>query len=135
MSSNWQAECAADSDRCTTNPVPQIEDWKTVDPASTTPVVGGQELTYTVHFENTGAAKGAVDKVDDLTHVLDDATVITEPVASNDAWDVAREGKVTSIKGDLGAGERVTVTYTVLVNDSGERGDDVLANFLLGTRR
>src|SRR5690606_15279654 len=67
---------------CTTNPVPQLEDWKTVE-ADNTPVVAGTVLTYTLHFENTGAATGTVDKVDDLTHVLDVATLDIESVTAD----------------------------------------------------
>jgi len=124
-------ECVEGSAYCTTNPVPQIDSWKTVDPASATPVVEGQELTYTLHFENTGAASGTVDMVDDLTHVLDDADVTVEPAASIEAWEVTRAEEVISISGDLAAGETATVTYTVTVKGSNERGDDVLANYLL----
>lgn len=122
-------EC--DGVNCTINPVPHIVDWKTVDPASNTPVVAGQELTYTLHFENIGAATGSVDKVDDLTHVLDDAQLVSEPVASNDAWTVTRDGERIEFTGEVAAGETETIQYTVSVLAEEERGDDILANFLL----
>lgn len=124
-------ECTDDTPNCTTNPVPHIQDWKTVDPASNTPVVPGQYLTYTLHFENVGAATGSVEKVDDLTHVLDDAEVIAEPTASNNDWTVERDGERIEFSGEVAAGETVTIQYTVRVLETEDRGDDVLANFLL----
>ncbi|HEY4536637.1 MAG TPA: DUF11 domain-containing protein [Enteractinococcus sp.] len=116
---------------CTTNPVPHIQDWKTVNPASNTPVVSGQELTYTLHFENVGAAAGTVEKVDDLTHVLDDAEVIAEPVASGENWEVNRDGQRIEFSGEVAPGATETIQYTVRVLEADERGDDLLANFLL----
>jgi LPXTG-motif cell wall-anchored protein len=94
-------------------------------------VVAAQELAYTLTFRNEGAAAGAVDKVDDLTHVLDDGDIIVEPTASDEALTVTRDGARISIAGTLQAGQEVTVTYTVQVRASADRGDDVLANFLL----
>lgn len=116
---------------CTTNPVPHIQDWKTVNPASNTPVVSGQELTYTLHFENVGAAAGTVEKVDDLTHVLDDAEVIAEPVASGENWEVNRDGQRIEFSGEVAPGATETIQYTVRVLEADERGDDLLTNFLL----
>lgn len=124
-------ECSDANPHCTGHFVPQIDSWKTVDPVSDTPVVAGQELTYTLHFENTGAATGIVDKVDDLTHVIDDAEIESEPIASDDAWTVERDGAQISITGDLDAGEAATVSYSVVVKDDDDRGDHLLANFLL----
>ncbi|MCB8775852.1 hypothetical protein LJD49_29470, partial [Escherichia coli] len=54
--------CEPGNPDCTVNPVPQVEDSKSVDPASNTTVVAGQELTYTLTFKNTGAAAGTVDR-------------------------------------------------------------------------
>lgn len=124
-------ECEPGSEDCTYNPAPLMVDTKSVDPASGTPVVADQELTYTLTFRNEGAAAGELEKVDDLTHVLDDADVIVEPTASDDALTVTRDGARISITGALEAGQEVTVTYTVAVRASEERGDDILANFLL----
>ncbi|WP_169738888.1 DUF11 domain-containing protein [Jiangella gansuensis] len=118
---------------CTVTPIPQIEDSKSVDPASTTPVTGGQELTYTLTFTNTGEAAGLVDRVDDLTHVLDDADLVSGPTPSDPALAVTGpddEDRI-HITGELAPDQTVTVTYTVVVKDAEDRGDDVLANFLL----
>lgn len=125
------AACEKDDPDCTEHPVPLITDTKTVEPASGTPVVGGQELTYTLTFTNSGAAEGKVDKADDLTHVTDDADVITEPAASEDALSVARDADRITITGTLSPDQTVTVSYTVKVRPTGKRGDDILANFLM----
>src|SRR5690606_27246561 len=123
---NPAPECGDVGVFCTENPIPEIADSKTVNPVSGTPVVAGQELTYTLTFTNDGEAAGNVDKVDDLTHVIDDADVISEPVASDAALAVSREGTRIAITGSLEPGQTVTVSYTVKVKQSGARGDDVL---------
>ncbi|WP_158548096.1 DUF7927 domain-containing protein [Desertihabitans brevis] len=124
--------CEEGDEDCTTNPAPKILDSKSVDPESGTEVEPGEELTYTLTFTNEGTAAGAVDRVDDLTHVLDDAEVVEGPVSSDEALSVSELADDRfSITGELAAGQTVTVTYTVGVNEAGELGDAVLANFLL----
>src|SRR5699024_1691659 len=61
-------ECA--EDKCTEHPVGELDDWKTVDPVSGTTVQPGQEVTYTLHFENTGEADKEFNREDVLTQVL-----------------------------------------------------------------
>ncbi|MEV3872346.1 SpaA isopeptide-forming pilin-related protein [Streptomyces sp. NPDC049906] len=128
---NTAPKCGEDGVTCTEHPIPEIVDSKSVNPASTTPVVAGQELTYSLTFTNNGEATGTVDRTDDLTHVLDDATVTGEPVASDDAFTVSRNGERLRITGELEPGQTVTVSYTVTAKPAGRRGDDVLANYLL----
>lgn len=125
------AECVADNPNCTENLISELVDTKSVDLDPKTPSVAGQELTYTLTFTNQGTGAGQVDRVDDLTHVVDDATVTGEPVASDAALAVSRDGKRISVVGELAAGQEVTVTYKVTVNADGERGDGILANYLL----
>lgn len=117
---------------CTEHFVGELDDWKTVDPASGSSVQAGSEVTYTLHFENTGTAAVAVDRDDVLTEVLDDATVSEAPVSSDGALSVSEvvDGRLT-VTGSLEPGEYVTVTYVVTVNADGERGDDRLGNFLV----
>ncbi|WP_166408939.1 DUF11 domain-containing protein [Labedella phragmitis] len=122
------AECVEDSPLCTENPIGELHDWKTVE-ASETPVAAGTELTYTLHFENRGEGDVEVDRVDFLTHVLDDADVTAEPVS--DALAVTRNGEAITITGTLAPGESTTVVYTVTVKADGERGDSIAANFLV----
>lgn len=110
----------------------ELEDWKTVDPASGMTVQPGQEVTYTLHFRNAGEAPVDVDRVDDLSQVLDDADVTSEPVASDAALAASAiaDGRFV-ITGSLEPGQEVTVTYSVTVKPTGDRGDDRLGNYLL----
>ena len=124
--------CLPQDEDCTVNPIAEIRDSKAVEPSSGTSVVAGQEVTYTLTFENVGTGSGAVDRVDDLTHVLDDAAVTAAPTSSDPALAVSEitAGRY-AITGSLAAGQTVTVSYTVQVADAAERGDSILANYLL----
>nr|WP_246301387.1 LPXTG cell wall anchor domain-containing protein [Microbacterium immunditiarum] len=106
-----------------------LTQWKHVQ-ASSTSAVAGTVLTYTLFFNNDGAAAAGVDAVDDLTHVTDDADVTREPTSA-DGLSVTRDGDRIAITGSVPAGETYTVTYQVTIKEDGERGDDIAANFLL----
>ncbi|MDN4614117.1 hypothetical protein P5G50_06590 [Leifsonia sp. F6_8S_P_1B] len=94
--------------------------------ASTTEVTEGSTVTYTVVVTNTGArdytAVAPATFTDDLTRVLDDATVTAGP--DNGA---TVTGNTLRWSGPLAVGATVTVTYTVTV-DAPDTGDRVLAN-------
>lgn len=122
-------DCETDGVSCTTHPIPLLESWKQVE-ADATPVAEGTVLTYTLFFENSGEAAADVDYVDDLTHVIDDADVSTEPT-SPDGLAATRDGHRIAITGEVPAGETRTVTYQVTIRADGERNDDIAANFLL----
>lgn len=125
-------DCLAGDVDCTYNPVPHIVEAKSVDPETGSSVKPGQELTYTLTFSNVGMAAGKINMVDDLTHVLDDATVTTVPKASAKALSVSKiKNKRYAITGTLKSGKTVTVTYTVTVKKQHDLGDSELANFLL----
>jgi len=126
------SSCTADDALCTSNPMPDIAAWKTVDPVSGTPVVPGQTLTYTLHFTNKGTADGSVDAVDNTTQAVDDAEVVTQPSSSDAALSVTAFGADdrSAITGTLAAGQTVTVTYALTVHKPDD-GDSILANFLL----
>lgn len=106
-----------------------LTQWKSAE-ASATPVVPGSTITYTLFFANEGQTPVAVDAVDDLTYVLDDAVVSVEPT-SPDGLTVARNGAQISVSGTVPVGETHTVVYTVTVLPDAERGDSVATNFLL----
>jgi uncharacterized repeat protein (TIGR01451 family) len=116
----------------TKHPVGELDDWKTVDPASGTAVRAGQEVTYTLHFTNTGEGDVTVDRQDVLAGVLDDADLTAGPTASDEALTVSdvADGRFT-VTGTLAAGQEATVTYTATVRGDGQRGDDRLGNFLV----
>ena len=116
----------------TDHPVGDLDDWKTVSPASNSTVQPGTVLTYTLHFENSGKAPVSVDRDDDLSGVLDDAAVTAAPESSGPELSVSpiTDGRFT-VTGDLDAGAAVTVRYQVRVNPDGHRGDDELGNFIV----
>ena len=116
----------------TQHPVGDLDDWKTVDPATGSPVKAGRRLTYTLHFASIGTGPVTVAREDDLSGVLDDATLIGTPTSSTPALTISgpTAGRI-AVAGTLSAGAEATVTYTVQVNHDGQRGDDVLGNFLV----
>ncbi|ALX04294.1 LPXTG cell wall anchor domain-containing protein [Aeromicrobium erythreum] len=127
------SDCEVDDPLCTENPVGQVEQRKSVSPSTGTTVQPGETLTYTLTFINVGKGNAAVNAVDDLKHVLDDATVVSQPKASDDTLKTsALKGTRYTITGTLSAGQSVTVTYRVKVKPAKELGDKQLANFLLG---
>ncbi|MFK4790355.1 DUF6923 family protein [Microbacterium sp. ZW T5_56] len=122
-------QCGDAGVSCTENPVPELASWKSVS-SDSTPVLAGTVLTYTLFFENTGAASATVDEIDFLTHILDDADVTLEPSADAGLTAV-RTGDQIAITGSVPVGETLTVTYEVTTKADGQRGDDLAANFLL----
>jgi uncharacterized repeat protein (TIGR01451 family) len=106
-----------------------LTQWKTAE-ASADPVVAGSTITYTLFFDNDGQSPAAVDAIDDLTYVLDDAAVTTEPTGSA-GLTVVRDGAQISVTGSVPVGETSTVSYTVTVLPDDERGDSLASNFLL----
>lgn len=109
---------------CTTsNPVQAFSVTKTAD---RTDVVPGDTVTYTVTVENTGTvdytAAAPASFTDDLSGLLDDAAY------NNDATSGATYAAPTlSWSGALAAGDTVTVTYSVTVDDP-DTGDKILPN-------
>lgn len=112
-----------------TTPGAGLQQWKSA-VASSDPVVAGSTISYTLFFDNDGQTPASVDAVDDLSLVLDDATVTTEPT-SPDGLTVVRDGAQISLTGSVPVGQVYTATYTVTVLPDEERGDSVATNFLL----
>ncbi len=106
----------------TEHPVGQLAVDKTVDPESGTSVDAGRVVTYTLSFESVGAAASAVDKVDDLSDVLDDAELVAGSITtSNAALTAELQGTDLVVTGSVGAGETYTVTYSVTVSAFADR--------------
>ena len=129
------AQCLPTNPACTTHPVPALVVTKSAVPASTTPVAEGQVLTYTLTFSNTaGQAPATVNHTDDLSRVLDDATVTTPPaLASGSGLTVgAITGGAFTVTGTIAAGATATVTFAVTVNTP-DTGDHQLDNFVVPT--
>ncbi|MFJ9176679.1 GEVED domain-containing protein [Streptomyces sp. NPDC102360] len=98
--------------------------------ASTSEPKPGETVTYTVTVGSSSAAEymGAAF-TDDLTEVLDDATYNRDAEAS--AGDVSYDEPKLSWSGTVPAGEKVTVTYSVTVDDP-VKGDRTLTNAVTG---
>ncbi len=61
--------------------LPRITPEKSSDPVSGSGVVAGDVITYSLTFTNSGQAAGDVASTDDVSEVLDDAEVTTDPTA------------------------------------------------------
>ncbi|MFC5729543.1 MULTISPECIES: GEVED domain-containing protein [Nocardioides] len=117
---------------CTVNPVSNIVASKSVAPGGGAEAEPGDVLTYTLRFENTGQGPGEVEHVDDLSDVLDDARLVSEPAfAEPNAMTAVVKGDRILIKGTLAAGAVDTVSYAVVVKEAARQGNSQLANFLM----
>ncbi|MFE0174712.1 GEVED domain-containing protein [Streptomyces sp. NPDC059002] len=108
--------------------IPSLKFKKVMSPKSPLP---GQKVSYTVTVENDGeAAYPGVEFTDDLSDVVDDATYNGDEKAVSGGSDY---GTVSYAKpdlkwsGDLAKGQKVTVTYSVTVDDP-PKGNKVLKN-------
>ena len=114
----------------TDEPLPNIIPSKSSDPVSGTAVVAGQVVSYTLQFTNNGQAVGTIDSTDDLTDVLDDADVTSEPVADVAGVTAERTGTTIAIGGPLQPGQTVSVTYQVTMKADADRGNNLARNVL-----
>ena len=91
-------EAVNDDRPCDTVSIPgaNLTQTKTSDPADGAVVKAGDTINYTLTFTNDGTAAGTVDTTDDLSDVLDDADVTTEPTATG-GLDVDRDGDTIAI--------------------------------------
>ena len=87
----------------------------------------GQTITYTLNFENPGAAPATIDYTDYLTDVIDDGTVAVGAATGGLTAALNGPDKI-KVGGTLPAGGKGTVTYTVTVKDGGNK---VLNNYLV----
>ena len=108
---------------------------KSSSPVSTSTLELGDSVTYTLTFANThGTVPAPVNYTDELSKVLDDATVTTAPaLAAGSGLTVSSvsAGKFT-VTGSLAAGATATATYTARVNNP-DSGDHVLDNYVVPT--
>lgn len=110
----------------TETPVGGYTVTKESDPRSGSSVAAGSVITYTLTVTQRGlaAVPGAVLE-DDLAEVLDDAAYNGDASASAGAASFDVAARTLSWRGDLAAGDVVTITYSVTV---GTRGDGDLVN-------
>lgn len=111
---------------------------KTADPASGTPVLAGERITYTVTItepEDSPAPFLSPSLTDDLTSVLDDAVIdedsitVVSSAADGDPGTAVLDGNALRWSSErIFPGEVITITYTVTVKDYDEVGDFRLRN-------
>lgn len=108
---------------------------KTANPAEGSTLDPGQTVTYTIAIQNTGSTNLTNLKLDDdLSDVLDDATVQGAPTVNPaSAGTASITGNVLEFVGDVGLGQTVTVTYSVKIKDGGTLGNAALHNVILAT--
>ncbi|NMM92388.1 hypothetical protein B2J88_50545, partial [Rhodococcus sp. SRB_17] len=85
----------------------------------------GDVVTYTLNFENPGAADAAIDYTDYLADVMDNADITG--VQATNGLTATPIGQTIKIGGTLAANTTGTVTYTATVKTL---GDKVLNNYL-----
>ncbi|MGF2948852.1 DUF7927 domain-containing protein [Microbacterium alcoholitolerans] len=121
----------------TEHPVAGFEITKTADPASGSVVAPGDTIAYTVTGENTGGTTlSPANIADDLSEVLAHADYNDDIVTRIDGSQVT--SGAASITGDqlawtgaLAAGQIVTITYSVTVDD--ETSGEILHNTATGS--
>ena len=121
-------------DGCTTTtPVRALEITKTVAPTGT--VAPGDDLVYTVTVDNIGTvdytAADPAEISDDLSDVLDDTGDPTDITVAPDQGTAAFAAPDLTWSGPLAAGDTVTITYTVTLDDP-PTGDGELTNAVTG---
>ncbi|HET6746938.1 MAG TPA: GEVED domain-containing protein [Candidatus Saccharimonadales bacterium] len=103
---------------------------KTANPAEGSMVSPGQNVTYTITIQNTGATALTNLKIDDdLSNILDDATVEGMPtVTPGSAGTATINGNILEFVGDIPVGQSVVVAYTVKIKALGTLGNSQLLN-------
>lgn len=108
---------------------------KTSNPATGSPVASGSTITYTLNITNTGLFDLIGLRLhDNLTDVLDEATLVGSPVVSPaSAGTAAVDSGALEFEftGDILTGQSVTVTYSVKVKDDGSLGNNQINNMVL----
>lgn len=113
--------------------VGSYEASKSANPAEGNSVDPGSMVTYTIAIKNTGSNAISSLKIDDdLTDVLDDASVVGTPTVSPSPAGTANViDNLLEFKGNIGIGDTVTITYAVKIKASGSLGNAMLNNYVL----
>ena len=111
-----------------------LEVDKTSTPVSGTIVEPGDTIDYTITIENTvNDPVPDVDLSDDLTDILDDATITSGPTVSPiGQGNAVIMGNQLSFLGTIPGNGTVTITYKVKVNGPGQLNNASLGNAVVG---
>lgn len=101
----------------TENPVGTLKMTKDVSPATGTAVKPGETVTYVVTAQNTSSVDIIGASIsDDLSDVLDNATLVGEVEASDGSSVTVDANHQLRWQGDVAANSSLTLTYVVKVN-------------------
>ncbi|MDX2776060.1 GEVED domain-containing protein [Streptomyces caniscabiei] len=107
---------------------------KDADPPEGSAVDPGAIVSYTLNIQNT--SNGALTGIkidDDLTDILDDATIEGNPVVSPASAGTATvQGTTLEFVGDIAQNQTVHVTYKVKIKEAGTLGNASLNNYVYG---
>ncbi len=111
-----------------------LEVDKASNPASGTIVEPGDTIDYTITIENTvNDPVPDVDVSDDLSDILDDATITSGPTVNPGAAGTAQiTGNTLNFLGTIPGNGTVTITYEATVNAPGQLGNGNLGNAVVG---
>ncbi len=124
--------------QCTTHSVayqdsPQMTIAKSADPPSRTRLTPGQQVTFTLTFDNTrGTVPGAAILSDTIEGLVDDMTL--DPASLTSSMPSVRailEGNIIRTEGGVPPGQRATVSYRATVKPDGQRGDNFVVNCIV----
>ncbi|WP_130454757.1 isopeptide-forming domain-containing fimbrial protein [Leucobacter luti] len=114
----------------TEHPVVTVGLEKNVDPASGSAVRPGDEVTYEIIATNpTDVDATSVSVSDDLSDVLDNATLVAGSVTVSDGSTASVTGSTLAWTGTVPANGSITIGYKVTVNDDAS-APDVLKNLV-----
>ena len=132
---NCTANPAIDPECFTITPLPDVTATKVL--VGPTNPQAGDEVTYEFTITNQGGgAVSGVSVADDLSQVLDDAEYVDAEAPSGNVTFDTITGRVIwngNLAASGAAGDSVTVTVTVQVNEADNMGDGVLNNALISS--
>lgn len=107
---------------------------KDANPPDGSAVESGDTVTYTLNIKNTSNGDLSNLKIDDdLTDILDDATIEGTPtVMPASAGTATIQGDLLEFIGNLSTNQTVHVTYKVKIKQAGTLGNMSLKNFVYG---
>jgi uncharacterized repeat protein (TIGR01451 family) len=122
--------CRAQTSSCTLTDIGRLQVSLRADSSEPSPGAG-TVMTYTLTLADVGRGPVEVDEVDDVTGVLDDATLLQRPVVSAEAVRISTPGSGRwPITGVLRPGRTVTITYAVTVRPGSGQRDHLLKDVL-----
>ena len=125
------AVCDPKTELCTEHPIPgALVTTKSSDPEPGSYVAPGSIVKYTLSFANSGASPVAVDHIDHLSDVFDDAVFKANSLIVGDGLSAVLSGDQLKVTGKVPKEATLTVSYSVTVKTQ-DFGNGVARNFLV----